>query len=259
MKTEAGTTMHTGAVRNSPCRRLPLVAEAGRNCGRVGTWMRCGRGGFTLVETLVSLAVLSVIMLTICRFFANAQAVCTASLNRTELYQSARVLLEIVTSDLQTATAKRDDIPGQHIYLHQPSADSLWYVSVGDAGPAARCSLLEVGWRLKENQIERAFVSDSCTSWNIYGARDDASAQDGYQQVVEGVMSLSFLCYNASSVQYTPTQATSLPTRVIVVVKLMDDKSFRLWQRLPVDQRVDLERRVCRTFRKSVSLTGTGS
>lgn len=251
--------MHTGAVRSGACRRLPMPAGTGRNCGRVGAGMRCGSDGFTLIEILVSLAVLSVLMLTICRFFSNAQTVCAASLNRTELYQSARAVLGVVTSDLQAATAKRDDIPGQHIYFHQPSADSLWCVSVGDAGPAARCSLLEVGWRLKENQIERAFVSDSCTSWNIYGARDDAGDQDGYQRVVDGVMSFSFLCYNASSAQYTPTQATSLPTRVIVVVKLMDDKSFRLWQRLPAEGRVDLEKKVCRTFRKSVSLDGTGS
>jgi len=109
---------------------------------------------------------------------------------------------------------------------------------------------------LRDHRLERAFVSDSSGSWNIYGERDDASDQDGYQRVVDGIMSLEFLCKNARSEHYTPNQETSLPTLVVMVVRMMDDKSFELWERLPEAEREALEKKVCREFRKTVALGG---
>ncbi|MBT3381740.1 MAG: hypothetical protein HN742_43200 [Lentisphaerae bacterium] len=212
-----------------------------------------------MIESLVSVALLAVIMLTICRFFSNAQTIGTASLNTTELYQDARVILDVVTTDLRGATARRDDIPGQHIYFHQPDASSLWFVAVGDAGPGARSSLIELAYRFEENQIERAFVGDASTAWNIYGQRDDASDQHGYQEVADGIMSLEFLCYNARSELYTPSQTTTLPVMVVVSLKMMDGRSYDFWQRLPQDKREEFELKTCREFRKTVSLGGRGS
>ncbi|OGV74249.1 MAG: hypothetical protein A3K19_14145 [Lentisphaerae bacterium RIFOXYB12_FULL_65_16] len=215
------------------------------------------RYAFTLLEMLVAMAVLAVVMLILFRFFANVQDAWSVSMNTTELYENARVALDIVTRDLQATVAKANDIPGQHIRFHQDSDDKLWFVTSGDPSDAAKASLIEVGYRMSDNQFERAFVDDTNANWNIYGERDDAHDQDGYLRVVGGVLSESFVCYDSSLTPYTPNNAgneTMLPSMVSVTLKLIDSKSYELWKRLPLAQRPELENKVSRTFRKTIYL-----
>jgi type II secretion system protein J len=215
------------------------------------------RRPFTLLEMLIAMAVLAVIMLILFRFFANVQDAWSVSMNTTELYENARVALDIVTRDLQAAVAKANDIPGQHIRFHQAAGDKLWFITSGDPSDAAKSSLIEVGYRLNDNHFERAFVDDTNANWNIYGPRDDASHQDGYLKVIGAVLQESFVCYDASLSPYTPNNEgneTFLPSMVSITLRLIDSKSFELWKRLPEAQRPELEQKVSRTFRKTIYL-----
>lgn len=223
------------------------------------TRTRSGEAGYSLIEMMVSMAILAVLMLVIFRFFGNMQTAWSSSMNLAELYENARVSLDVVTRDLQAALAHADDIPGQHIRFHQPATDAVWFVSATEGGPDSSAGIIEVGYRLNNNEFQRAFVDDTHASWNVYGARDDASSQDGYQRVVGGVTGLSFTCYDRTMTAYVPNTLeteTALPSMVTVVLVLMDGKAFQLWQRLPEERRPAFEQRMTRTFRKTVFLGG---
>gem|GEM_PF-1789623 len=209
---------------------------------------------FTLIEMLLAMTVLVVVVLLLFRFFANLQTAWTSSMNTTALYGNARATLDVVTRDLRSALAVSDDIPGQHICFNQPNDTALWFVTAGEPPAGASCGLVEVGYRWQDHQFQRAFVDETNGAWNIYGARDSADDQAGYQPVVGGVMDLSFVCYDANMQAYRPNQATALPKVLSVAVTLMDEHSFKLWQRLPTDRQTALEQKVCRTFRKSIFL-----
>ncbi len=217
--------------------------------------------GFSLIEMFLAMGLLAFLMLVLFRFFANVQSAWTLSMNTTDLYENSRVVLDVITRDLQSAVARADDIPGQHIRFHQPAPDQLWFITAGEPTPAAHSSLMEVGYRLNDNCFERAFVDDSNTNWNVYGARDDADDQDGYHRVVDAVLAETFTCFDEQMVSYVPntlTTETQLPAVISVTLVLMDSKSFKLWERLPTAQRPDLERKAARTFRKTIYLGGRG-
>ena len=218
-----------------------------------------GRGRrrpFSLVELLLTMGILVILIMILFRFFANLQTAWSASMNTTELYESARATLDVVTRDLRSALATSDDIPGEHIRFDQPDAQSLWLVTAGEPPEGASCGLVEIGYRWQDQQFQRAFVDDTSSAWNIYGYRDDAADQAGYHSVVDAVMALEFICYDASMQAYTPSNATELPNVVSVALTLMDQHSYRLWQRLPTDRQAALEQKACRTFRKSIFLGG---
>ncbi len=231
--------------------------------------------GFSLVELLLAMAVLSVLMLLLFKFFANMQMAWTTSMNTTQVYEDARVVLDVITHDLQSALSKPNDIPGQHIRFHQESPNSLWFVTVGDPNQNAKSTLIEVGYRKANHCFERAVVDDAANleddskPWNIYGNRDAADNQNGYQKVVSGVLAETFICYDQNMTPYVPTQQTELPNMISVTLNMMDSKSFKVWKQLyeSYEQQTaeqakasiktkldDLEKKVTRTFHKTIFL-----
>jgi len=231
------------------------------NTTRLASRPRRAQTGFSLLEMLIAMGVLAFMMLVLFRFFSNVQVAWTASMNTTELYENGRVALDVITRDLQSATARADDIPGQHIRFHQDGPGALWFVATADASAAANSPLVEVGYRINENRFERAFVDDTNAAWNVYGPRDDADDQDGYRRVIDGVIDQQFVCYDDSLQAYTPdiaVEETALPNMVSVILTLMDGKSFRVWQQMPAEQRTALQQKVARTFRKTIYLGGRG-
>jgi len=224
---------------------------------RPGTVRRRCRRAFTLIEMLIAMSILACLMLVLFKFFGNVQTAWSTSINTTELYENARVVLDVITRDLQSAVARANDIPGQHIRFRQEDANSLWFVTAGNPSAAANSSLVEVGYRLSNDQFERAFVDDTNAAWNIYGARDDADDQDGYQKVIDCVLEQEFVCYDATMTEYMPdtlNEETNLPTMISIILTLMDARSYELRGRLPPAQRQDLEQQTSRTFRKTVYL-----
>lgn len=244
----------TAAAKVEPA-KMPSIDDHARRRALASRMQR----GFTLLEMLVAMAILAFLMLVLCRFFANVQLAWTTTMNTTELYENARVTLDVITRDMQSAIAKVDDMPGQDILFHQPDKNSLWFITVGNSpSPQAMSSLIEVGYRFTDNEYQRAYVDDANPAWNVFGNRDDADDQKGYERVVDGVIDLQFVCYDAAMGTYLPANTSSLPSMVGVVLTLMDSKSYKLWERLNSSRRGLLEKKVCRTFRKTIFLGSRG-
>jgi type II secretory pathway component PulJ len=207
---------------------------------------------FTLVEVLVAVAIVIVVAMLALKFFSNLQNVWQHSVGRTNTHEDGRLALGMVARDLEAALARTDDRPGYDIRFHQPSSSALWLVTDCAADATVSCSLVEVGYRLTEDRIERAFVDQSCPAWNIYGDRDDADDQDGYQVVVDGVTNLEFTCYDDALQPFVPSHVSRLPAVVCVRLSVMDARDAQRWRALPETARTSFEKQVSRTFWKTV-------
>jgi len=216
---------------------------------------------FTLVEILAAMGVLVLLTLVLFRFFAAAERVWTLSEQSTEVYEKARIVLDLISRDLQGAVARSNDVPGLDIHFEQLSNHELRFVTASALGSTATSTsrLCEVGYQLDGNDFERARQNDACASWNIYGSRlsrapDD---QDGYQRVVDCVLEQQYVCYDETFAPQTwqgANYATKLPFAVSVSIRLMDNESFRRWQQLAGPARTQLESEVSRTFAKVIFL-----
>jgi len=210
------------------------------------------RARFTLLEILIAVGLLVIVVLLAYKFFANLQNIWQHSVGRANTHEDGRLALGLIAADLDAALARVDDRPGYDICFHQPSTTQLWFVTDAAADTTVDCPLVEVAYRLTGQRLERAFVDQSCSAWNIYGERDDADDQGGYQTVIDGVTALEFRCYDAAGLPLTPSQSTRLPATVCVMISVLDARDLQRWQMLPVADRPIFEKQNARTFWKTV-------
>jgi type II secretory pathway component PulJ len=235
--------------------------------------VRCRAQRFTLVELLAAMAVLVVMMFLLFRFIAGAQQAWSVATSSQEVYEKARIALDLITRDLQCAVARANDVPGQHIRFQQVSADQIRFVSNGAIGAAGSDSapsaslLAEVGYQFDTYAFDRALENSAgaATGWNIYQDRSGVNPscvnqQGGFYDVIDGVLGLQFLCYNDSLVPVLPWIGTGietgLPYAVDVRLRVMDSKSFLRWKLLNTADRSRLESEVALSFSKMIFLGG---
>lgn len=203
---------------------------------------------FTLVEALIAMALVVVVAMLALRFFSNLQNVWQHSMGRASTHEDGRLALDLVARDLRRAIASTDERAGQEIRIHQPSTSSLWFVTDSAADASVPCTLVEVGYRLAEDRLERACVDQSSSAWNIYGDRDDADDQGGYRTVIDGVVGLSFTCYDGQYLVVTPDQTSDMPTLIVVRLRVLDARDMKRWRSLSSSARPAFERTAGRTF-----------
>lgn len=213
---------------------------------------RSCRRRFTLIELLAAMALMFIVALLSVRFFSNLQNVLQHSAGRTASHEDARLALGLLARDLQTVVARANDVPGSDIRIHQPNSTSLWFVTDSSADSTGACSFVEVGYRLRGQTLERACVDQSSAAWNLYGDRDDASDQDGYQTVIDGVTGFQIVCYDGQYVPTTPDQTTQLPSLFSIRISVLDPADAARWQSLPEADRPAFEMRAARTFWKTI-------
>jgi type II secretion system protein J len=231
------------------------VTQNGR---RAGSYGRSAAHRFTLIEILVSVALLAVVCFLVFKLFSRLQTAYSQSLRTTNTAENARLVFDVIARDLQMAVSCRDDIPGRSIEFHQPSEGSLWFVSSGEGLSQSSSGLLEVGYRFADFSVQRAYVDDTCSEWNVYGRRDDAHHQDGYHTVIDGVLDFRFICYGSRMIPYEPANADQLPYMVTMTLTLLDPQSFKRLRTATTERRTAIVRESARTFRKTVYLGGGG-
>lgn len=239
--------------------------------------MRTGLAGqhaqrhFTLVELLAAMAVLVLMMFLLFRFIAGAQQAWSVANSSQEVFEKARIAMDLITRDLQSALARSNDVQGYHIRFQQVDESTLRFVGdavIGSEGSSSRASLsplCEIGYELQSNEFNRVALHSceeaGCT-WDLYRDRSGGTSYfghaGGFQQVIDGVLGLRFVCYNESMVAVEPWLGTgvdtALPARVDVQLRVMDSKSFSRWQLLPAADKSKFESEVALDFTKTVFL-----
>jgi type II secretion system protein J len=236
-----------------------------RNSARRSAATRNGRVAgchFTLLEVFVACSIMLVLMTLMVQAIGKVESVCSASQRRCEVYESARIVFGLLSQDMRGALAREDDLPGKHIRFHQESPTRLWFVTTGDPGQSGNSNIMEVGYRLDDDKLQRAFVQSPHPDWNIYGARDAATGQNGYQTVVDGILDFEITCYDSTGNSYIPnTEAdeTDLPTSIKISMTLLDRHSMQQWWQASAEQKTSLKKQRSRSFAKTIFLNKWGS
>jgi type II secretory pathway component PulJ len=187
---------------------------------------------FTLIELLAAMGVLMIIMFVLLSFFSSAQQAWTLSNARAEVYENARIALDLITRDLQCAYYVEDKTPFWHgaypdsaSWGDQGINDIIAFVSATSSPPNddATSRLCEIKYQ-KMNAATHSSNSDgwlrrSCTGdklsggaadakWNFYNniyvrrtgattafSANSDSSQD-FEKVIPHVIELSFICYD---------------------------------------------------------------
>jgi len=138
--------------------------------------------GFTLLEVLVSMAILVIIMAALySAYTTNVEAIQIARQNG-EVHQAARIVLERMTKDLQSALIQVS-VPSEKIRLGFVGEDreidgkradrvdftSVTHLPLTEKGPAS--DLCEIGYLIEEDSEDRSLV---------LFRRDDPSVDDDF-------------------------------------------------------------------------------
>ena len=211
------------------------------------------RRRFTLLELLMAMALTIVVGFLVFKFFANMQTIWNASMSASNEHDDARLVLEFIATELQAARTQDEDQPGGAIRFHQPDGSSLWFVTAADPDGSSG-SMTEVAYRLNGQDLQRAAVDQSSSTWNIYGDRDNADSQDGFRTIVDNVLALQFTCYDSNLSVVVPNQTTQLPAIITIQITVLDQREMKRWRQLSESQRSEFEKQFSRTFWKSVRL-----
>lgn len=154
---------------------------------------------FTLIEVLMAMVVFSILMFALMSFFSQAQKIWTGSAGRTEMFENARIALDMITRDLQCAYYVNEKTP----FWHCPeSANShsqvLAFVASTQAKPNSNCvsRLVEAKYLVDKSPTESAsrdpywlkvsytgdYKSDGSGAndkWNFYGDFNPPNAANG--------------------------------------------------------------------------------
>jgi prepilin-type N-terminal cleavage/methylation domain-containing protein len=199
---------------------------------------------FTLIELIVSMAVLAVIMAVLFRLFGTAQGLWTTTTASTRVYENARVAMELIQRDFECAVASSE--PGREIPFYYTGAGSMvTMVSASNlAASDAESKLCEITYsvtgtaalsgRPEHFTLYRRSVDDSTSAggWDFYGdfSKTWASnwvatpANPPWQAVIGGVESIKINCFRADGTAFLATQPTELPAYVQIRLTLFDEQ-----------------------------------
>ena len=111
---------------------------------------------FTLIELMAAMGVFAIIMLIMLTFFSSAQKAWTSCINRGQIYENARIAMDLISRDLQCAYYEKDKIPFWNKgYTNYAVADavynqeSLCFVSVTNVAPdGCNSKICEIKYQL---------------------------------------------------------------------------------------------------------------
>ena len=188
--------------------------------------------GLTLLEVLVSVAILGIIMTALyAAYTSNVEAIQLAR-QSSEVYQIARITLDRMTRDLESAIVEIAGagggtglgMIGQSLEIDGKPADrldftTLTHLSLREDG--IQTDLCEVGYSIREDEEDQAFV--------LY-RRDDGSVDDDFtegghaDELAWGIAGLDFTFQDSQGIEFEEWNtlegeyADTLPA--LIVIKL---------------------------------------
>ena len=201
------------------------------------------RQPFTVVELVVTVAVLIIMMGILVRFVTQAQLAWNQSRTNVRMYEGARLFFDVIGRDLQSMVTS--DEPGQQINYtvdgsELPTDWFLAFVTVSGIGSKARdpSKLTEVGYSFANNEITRHmtrsgdgiqgylddwdFSNAAASTWTIPGDPGTESSV-----IISGVRSVSVEVWSGSPltiVDDASDDTTKTPSRVTVTLSFFDPK-----------------------------------
>ena len=202
------------------------------------------RQPFTVVELVVTVAVLIIMMGILVRFVSQAQFAWNQSRTNVRMYEGARLFFDVIGRDLQSMVTSDD--PGQQINYSVANGELppdwfLAFVTASGIGSKTTdpAKLMEIGYSFANNEITRTMTRSGINTglgngyfddWDFLNASAGTWANIGLSAessvVISGVRSVSVQAWSDSLtvVDDAADDTTKTPTRVTVTLSFFDPK-----------------------------------
>lgn len=225
------------------------------------------KSNFTIVELLVAMGVFSILMLALMQFFTGAQQIWQKSSARSEVFENARVALDLIATDLQCAYYEMNHSK-KRIFFAADDYDANSYASIDDAydntyekiafatvrsaaKSGAGSKLCQVKYWLDTSTADELYtlkvdeIWDDSADWKIttdMGSDISGIYKDDYtgtafekngtaNKIVPNVLSLGFKLYNKNGTEIdTANTADRFPYKVEITLTVVDKASFDRWK-----------------------------
>ena len=206
------------------------------------------RKNFTLVEMLAVMAVLSILILVVFHFFSTAQNTWTITDAKRSTFEDARIALDLISRDIESAYYGDGSAPFWHWNGVQPSSwaeyrnELMAFVADTPILPNSKCTstLCEIKYQLyyatnhsdtNEGWVRRSVIGSNNADgsdnihWNCLNnftvgfTTDGASpvsvftansnSSEDYQKLIPYVLDLSFVCKTKTGAVINPDTTTS--------------------------------------------------
>lgn len=212
---------------------------------------------FTLIELLAAMAVFVLILTMVFAMLASAQRAWSAVDRNTRIYENARILMDVITRDLQAAVAS-DQSGGQipfYIGTNSPSGTGsdltrfmVTFVSATPMASGGDSRLAEISYTYDNYLFRRKQVEDNSTAgWDFYGETTtswvNTTGSPGFQEVVDGIDDVEFAFFNDGGAMAASTVYTQVPSVIRVSFTLFDPDAISVSDSTRRQQLIDQSKR----------------
>ena len=174
------------------------------------------RKPFTLVELLIAMSVLSVFMLGLMQFFSTTESVLSAGANRTEMFERARIAMDMMANDLTC------------VYYSQTDKNVIPFKSTDTSFQVATVRPDKLDSSAKTNIVGVEYKWDSGSHTLKYATsdKDMFSVEDGglgaEKTLIDGVWK-----FNVEVLEESKLVESGLPNSVLITMTLVDKKTLK--------------------------------
>ncbi len=188
---------------------------------------------FTLIEIMMSMAILIIIVISLTSFLKFTQNLWMRSQHKSGLFQEVNIAFTTMEDDFITSYNYHDDeIPE----LFKNEGDTIHFVSRKKYLTGEITNINEISYRYKDHELQRREINPSNSEFNtisiIRAIKADASVlidgiwsnnlDSNYHTVIPCIKNLEFSCEDSNFVV-----TTDYPTYLRVNITLMSQETFR--------------------------------
>ena len=204
------------------------------------------RKPFTLVEVLIAMSVLSVFLLGLMQFYSSTESVLSSGVERTELFERARIAMDMMANDLTCVYYSQTD---DDITAFQPESEAKSdCFSVSTVRPEKlkkeyKTAILGVKYELKDDNGVKKLVYSYDSTGDTFDIKKATFGNE--TELVEGVTEFSVRPYYGEGKKV-------LPGLVVIRLELVDSKTLRRLKANPSAKEAILKNANKREFRRMV-------
>ena len=181
---------------------------------------------FTLVEVLIAMSVLSVFLLGLMQFYTSTETVLSSGIERTEMFERARIAMDMMANDLACAYYSQTDDDLTPFLPEEKEGKSNKF-SVSTVRPEklikkAKTNIVGVRYELKDDKVSKdsdlkRLVYSYDTKGDTFSIKDASFGNE--TELVEGVTDFSVRPYFGTG--------SNLPGLVVIRLELIDNKTLK--------------------------------
>ncbi len=218
--------------------------------------LRKKRNSFTLTEVLVAMAVFSILMMFMMRFFSGTQKLWADSEGQNEVYSDARVAMDFFSTLLENAVIIENKLPfalvkgsygDDRIYfctkspikLNTNAQSKMFFVVLRIDNPLETVTVKKYPDKLRlaalgdqSAAFDSMFHTAALDTVKVDAVLGTGTVNDTCETVIDRVTGLEITAYNNNMAKIAGATVTQVPYAVTIKLSMLDSNSYRKWKEM---------------------------